>query len=239
MKQDGEQIDGGAESAPRPAIDKLRVGAAASALVSAAIGEIAVVTSRSPDYKHDSLADIEWLILPAAARDQFTVAQAARKDAGFRAPVAVATWAFVSEEVDRRLSGDLTHRIRLRPDEWKCGDIAWIVDRVGAPAGIANAVQWLKAGPFQEREAKVVVRDAKGEARNYGDTPALELRGITGITVTHPPLPISRAVLSESHDPHRPRRRSRRPAPRHAARPSRRAHLRGGGRLCALPRLAR
>ena len=165
MKSDGEQVGGGAETAPRPVIDKLQVGAAASALVSAAIVEIAVVTSRSPEHKRYSLTDIEWLILPAVLRGQFTVAQAARKDTGFRAPVAVATWAFVSEEVDRRLSADLTHRIRLRPDEWKCGDIAWIVDLVGAPAGIANAVQWLKAGPFKEREAKVVVRDAKGGAR--------------------------------------------------------------------------
>jgi cytolysin-activating lysine-acyltransferase len=183
VKQDGEGIGGGAESASRPVIDKLQVGAAASALVSAAIGEIAVVYSRSPEHKHYALVDIEWLILPAVLRGQFYVAQAARKDTGFRAPIAVATWAFVSEEVDRRLSADLTHRIRLRPDEWKCGDIAWIVDLVGAPAGVANAVQWLKAGPFKEREAKVVVRDAtnttqvmtvnrlEGGLVDYGDTP--------------------------------------------------------------------
>ncbi len=82
MKQDGEAIGGGAEGAPRPVIDKLQVGAAASALVSAAIGEIAVVTSRSPEHKHDSLVDIEWLILPAVLRGQFDVAQAARKDTG-------------------------------------------------------------------------------------------------------------------------------------------------------------
>ncbi len=165
MKQDGEGIGGGTEGGPTPAIDKLQLGAAASALVSAAIGEIAVVYSRSPEHKHDSLGDVEWLILPAVLRGQFYVAQAARRDNGFRAPIAVATWAFVSEEVDRRLSADLTHRIRLRPDEWKCGEIAWIVDLVGAPAGIANAVQWLKAGPFKEREAKVVVRDARGVAQ--------------------------------------------------------------------------
>jgi cytolysin-activating lysine-acyltransferase len=165
VKQDGEEIGGGAESAPRPTIDKLQVGAAASALVSAATGDIAVVYSRSAEHEHYSLADIKWLILPVVLRGQFYVAQAARKDTGFRAPVAVATWAFVSDEVDRRLSADLTHRIRLRPDEWKCGEIAWIVDLVGAPAGIANAVQWLKAGPLKEREAKVVVRDAKGGAR--------------------------------------------------------------------------
>lgn len=91
--------------------------------------------------------------------------QAANQETGFRAPIAVATSALVSEEVDRRLVSDLSHRIRLRPDEWKCGEIAWIVDLVGAPAGVTNAVQWLKAGPFKEREAKLVVREASGAAR--------------------------------------------------------------------------
>jgi len=167
-----EEDAAAADGAAQPAIDKQRLGAAASALVSAAIGEIAVVYSRSPDHKHYSLADIEWLILPPVLRGQFYVAQAARKDTGFRAPIAVATWAFVSEEVDRRLSADLAHHIRLRPEEWKCGDIAWIVDLVGAPAGIVNAVQWLKAGPFKGREAKVVVRDANAAARIEAIGPA-------------------------------------------------------------------
>jgi len=160
-EEDAATVDG----APQPAIDKQRIGAAASLAVSASIGDIAVVFSRSPGLKHHSFADIEWLVLPAVLSSQFYIVQTARKDSGLRAPIAVATWAFVSEEVDRRLSADLSHHIRLRPDEWKCGDIAWIVDLVGAPAGIANAVQWLKAGPFKEREAKVVVRDASGAVR--------------------------------------------------------------------------
>jgi hemolysin-activating ACP:hemolysin acyltransferase len=165
MKQDGETIGAAEAGGSTPPIDKRRIGAAASALVSASIGEIALVYSRVPAHKHYSLADIEWLILPAALNGQFYVAQAAHKDSGFRAPVAVATWAFVSEDVDRRLSADLTHRIRLRPDEWKSGDIAWIVVLVGAPAGARQALQWLKAGPFKERSAKLVVRDAQGTAR--------------------------------------------------------------------------
>jgi len=35
----------------------------------------------------------------------------------------------------------------------------------GDSAGLANTVQWLKAGPFEAREAKVVVRDANAVAR--------------------------------------------------------------------------
>jgi len=162
MKQDGETLGAAEAGAAAPAIDKRRIGAAASALVSASIGEIALVYSRSPAHKHYSLADIEWLILPAVLSGQFYVAQAAHRDSGFRAPIAAGTWAFVSEEVDRRLSADLTHRIRLRPDEWKSGEIAWVVDLVGAPVGVRQALQWLKAGPFKGRSAKVLTRNSNG-----------------------------------------------------------------------------
>ena len=148
-----------------PALDKRQIGAAASALVAASIGEIALVLARSPETKHNFLADLEWLVLPAVFNRQFYVVQAANQKTGFRAPIAFVTWALVSGTVDRRLEADLGQRTRLKPEEWKSGEIGWIVDLVGAPAGVQRALQWLRAGPFREREAKVVVRDAKGAAR--------------------------------------------------------------------------
>ena len=134
-------------------------------MVAASIGEIALVLSRSPETKHNFLADLEWLVLPAVFNRQFYVVQAASQETGFRAPIAFVTWALVSETVDRRLEADLGQRIRLKPEEWKSGEIAWIVDLVGAPAGVRRALQWLKVRPFRERAAKLVVRDAKGAAR--------------------------------------------------------------------------
>jgi cytolysin-activating lysine-acyltransferase len=147
------------------ALPPAALAGAASKLVAASVGDIAVVLSRSPAHKHYSLADIEWMILPAVAHGQFYVAEAMNKATGFRAPIAVVTWALVSEEVDWRLSADLSHRIRLRPDEWKSGDVAWVVDLAGAPAGVRHALQWLKAGPFKDRDVKLVVRDGAGNAR--------------------------------------------------------------------------
>ena len=96
---------------------------------------------------------------------QFYVVQAANQETCFRAPIAFVTWALVSEAVDRRVEADLGQRIRLKPEEWKSGEIAWIVDLVGAPAGMRQALQWLKAGPPRKRPVKVVMRDAKGAAR--------------------------------------------------------------------------
>lgn len=126
-----------------------QIGAAMSKLVAASIGDIVVVLSRSPERKHYSLADIEWMILPAVFHGQFYVAEAANIETGFRAPVAVATWAFVSEEVDQRLRSDLSRRIRLRPDEETSSDIGWI---------LAASLSLLQPAFFPHRFASVEAR---------------------------------------------------------------------------------
>jgi cytolysin-activating lysine-acyltransferase len=133
-------------------LDPAQVGAALSKLFAASIGDVVVVLSRSPAHKHYSLADIEWKVLPPLAAGQFYVAEAADKERGFRAPVAVLTWALVSEEVDRRLSEQGVGRgARLRPDEWQSGEIAWLIDAVGSAEGVTAGLRWLKDGPFRER----------------------------------------------------------------------------------------
>jgi len=143
-------------------LDKTQIGAGLSKLVSASVGDIAMVFSRSPAHKHFSLADIEWMILPAVNHGQFYVTEAANTETGFRAPVAVVTWAFVSLEIDQRLRGEAQQRIRLRPDEWKSGEIGWIVDLAGDQRGLAVAIDWLKAGPLKDKTANIAVRDANG-----------------------------------------------------------------------------
>jgi cytolysin-activating lysine-acyltransferase len=168
MAEQNERVEDRSSGVAADALKSLNPairGAAASKLVVASVGDIAVVFSRSPAHKHYALADIEWMILPPVLLGQSHVVEAMNKATGARAPIAVVTWAFVSGETDQRLSADLTHRIRLRPDEWKSGNIAWIVDLVGAPAGMRHALQWLKAGPFKDKNLKLVVRDAMGVVR--------------------------------------------------------------------------
>lgn len=143
-------------------LDPAQVGAAASKLFAASVGDIVVVLSRSPAHKHHSLADIEWMAMPAAAAGQFYVAEMTDNERGFRAPIAVVTWAFVSEEVDRRLESQAGRLLRLRPDEWKSGTIGWLIDAAGSPEGVRHALRWLGEGPFKERVLKMVVRDAGG-----------------------------------------------------------------------------
>ena len=81
-----------------------QVAAAMSKLISASIGEIAVVFARAEATKHHQLADIEWLIMPAVLSGQFYVVEATDKQSGVSAPVAAVTWARVSAEVDQRLT---------------------------------------------------------------------------------------------------------------------------------------
>jgi cytolysin-activating lysine-acyltransferase len=139
-------------------LDKTHLSAAASKFFAASIGDIVVVLSRSSAHKHFSLADIEWMVMPPVMAGQFYVVEAEDKERGFRAPVAAVTWAFVSEEVDARLREKMGQRVRLRPDEWRGGDIGWLIDAVGGE-GLDIALQWLRAGPFKERTLNLVARD--------------------------------------------------------------------------------
>ena len=142
-----------------------QIGAALSKLFAANIGDVVMVFSRSPAHKHYSLADIEWMVLPAVSAGQFYVVEAANKQRGFRAPIAVVTWALVSEDVDRLRQEQAEPLRRLRPDEWKGGTVAWLIDAAGDAAGVRAALQWLAAGPFKEKPLKMTVRGGGGAAR--------------------------------------------------------------------------
>ena len=139
-------------------LDKTQVGAAASKLFAASIGDMVVVLSRSPAHKHYSFADIEWMVLPPIMAGQFYVVEVMHKERGFRVPIAAVTWAFVSEELDGRLREGAKQRVRLRPDEWKSGDIGWLIDAAGDGKGLDAALQWLKAGPFKERALNLITQ---------------------------------------------------------------------------------
>jgi hemolysin-activating ACP:hemolysin acyltransferase len=165
MEEEGERAAAGASAASDVALDARPLGAAASKTFAAGVGDVVVVFSRSPAHRHYSIADIEWMVLPAVASGQFHVTEYADAQKDFRAPIAVVTWAFVSGEVDRRLEQTSGRKLRLRPDEWTSGSIGWLVDAVGGAAGVKAALQWLSEGPFKERTMKAIVHDASGAAR--------------------------------------------------------------------------
>ena len=93
--------------------------------VASVMGEIVWLMTQSPVHKHLFLADLEWLVMPPVLLSQYRIFRVQDR------PVGVAFWAFLTEEAEARLKGG---NPRLRPDEWKAGDRAWLIDLV-APFG--------------------------------------------------------------------------------------------------------
>ena len=115
---------------------------------------------RSPKHKQRPLADLEWLVLPAVLSAQFRIAKA--QQSGIAVPVGVALWASVSPAVDQRLS-DLSAPWRLQPDEWRSGDIPWLVELVADTRTQQALLKHLGETVFKGREIKMRMRGADGK----------------------------------------------------------------------------
>ena len=119
------------------------------------------VLVRSPRYKHYALSDLEWLVIPPLRTGQCAILNV--ETPGLPVAAAVALWASVSPEVDARLSQDLSAPIRLRPDEWRSGEILWLVDVVGMPEAVSQLLNRLKSERFNERSVKLRRMNAGGQ----------------------------------------------------------------------------
>ena len=86
--------------------------------------------SQSKIHKNMFISDLEWMVMPAVLLEQFRIYM------GPDAPAAVAFWANVSQETNQALREG---RTKLRPDEWKGGDIPWLVELI-APFGEGEEV---------------------------------------------------------------------------------------------------
>jgi cytolysin-activating lysine-acyltransferase len=131
-------------------------------MMMAAYGEIVSVLSRSPQHRDRSLADLEWLAAPAVMTGQFSLAEAQMKGRGLIAPIGLAMWAHVSADVDRRLTENIANAVRLKPEEWKSGDILWLVDAVGDGRVIEAMLKRLVATEWKGREARMRARTKDG-----------------------------------------------------------------------------
>jgi cytolysin-activating lysine-acyltransferase len=136
--------------------------AAAAKQMASAFGEFVTLLMRSPSDKHHSLSDLEWLIVPGLMHRQFALAEAQHKVNGMVSPVGGVLWAFVSEDVDKRLS-DLSTPLRLKPNEWRSGDIPWVIFATGDNRVLAGLIQQLTNSVFKDRKPKMRVRGPDGK----------------------------------------------------------------------------
>ena len=145
---------------------------AASARLLLRFGEVVSVLMRAPQFRDLPLAEVGALVVPPLTLGQFLVAEAQSKSRGFVTPVATALWAKVSKEVDKRLSQNLDKPIQLAPNEWKSGEIAWLIVVAGNVQGLAPMLkqfqETLKGQPLKMRakgkDGKTVVTTFTGQA---------------------------------------------------------------------------
>ena len=141
------------------------------------LGKIVGLLMRSQNYRNYKLADLEWLILPALASNQISLAQAQKQESGQPIPIGLATWAKVSEEVDKKLSENLENPIRLQPNEWRSGEIYWLIDAVGTPAVVQGLIKGLRQSALKDKTFKmrVITKDGQRTVRTVtpGDENAL------------------------------------------------------------------
>lgn len=97
------------------------------------LGQIVTLLGQSPGHRHVFVSDLEWLVLPALIARQARVWR--RQTENGAVPVIYASWALVDAEVESRLRQG---QMRLKPNEWRCGDRAWLIDLV-APFGGSDA----------------------------------------------------------------------------------------------------
>jgi cytolysin-activating lysine-acyltransferase len=152
-----------ANAATGPSSEEARRRAAAAVRHSLAFAQIVSILMHSPRYRHYTLGDLEWLVLPPLLTGQCSVAEAKSKDNGASVPVAVALWASVSPEVDQRLTENLNTPIRLRPDEWRSGDILWLIDAVGDRRVVPGLLKQVADNTLKGREIKVRGRGEGGK----------------------------------------------------------------------------
>ena len=130
--------------------------------ISAAFGGIVTVFMQTSGFQDYTLADLKWLVVPAIVTGQFSLVQARLKGSGDIRPVGVLLWASVSDSVDQRLSAEQGTASRLQGNEWRSGNILWIVEAVGERSIIANQIRKLRDSEWRGRPIKIKVRGKDG-----------------------------------------------------------------------------
>jgi cytolysin-activating lysine-acyltransferase len=117
--------------------------------IHAAVGQVVLALSVVPRYRHQSIADLQTLVLEPLMRDRVAIATAAPAaaedaDPANYAPLAgIAFWASVSDAVDAKIREQIkggAFPIRLKPEEWNCGDKVWLFDVIAPSQKMASAV---------------------------------------------------------------------------------------------------
>lgn len=134
------------ESVKNPAADQLSKLKEARSGIQAAFGQVVLALGSVPRYRNQSIADLQHMVIDPLVHDCIAVAtlRSDGSDASTAfAPAAVAIWASVSDEVQEKIREQIEARafpIRLKAQDWKSGDNAWLLDIVAPNRDLATEV---------------------------------------------------------------------------------------------------
>ena len=160
-KQGSEQVSAPAETAgaPQPQLDP-EVAAKIAGLrshVRESFGKVVMSMMMLPRYRHQTIGDLQHLVLEPLIRDRVAIAQRAGEGLQAQDIAGVAIWASVSDEADARLREQIkagTWPLRLKAEDWNSGDNNWLLDVIApdqrsTASVIANFRQVVKQGSLK------------------------------------------------------------------------------------------
>ena len=120
-------------------------------------GKVVMSMMMLPRYRHQTLMDLQHLVLEPLMRDRIAIAQRGGEQAGSHDIAGVAIWASLSDEAEARLRDQIkggTWPIRLKADDWNSGQNNWLldviaVDHKATASVIANFRQVVKEGSLK------------------------------------------------------------------------------------------
>jgi cytolysin-activating lysine-acyltransferase len=120
------------DASPQNSAEMLGKIAQLRAQVRESFGKIVMAMMALPRYRHQTLADLQPLVLEPLIRDRIAIAHPKGTDRTALVDIAgFAIWASVSQEVDAKIREQIktgTFPIRLKPEDWQSGDINWLLD---------------------------------------------------------------------------------------------------------------
>lgn len=129
--------------------------AAVRSHVRESFGNVVMTMMMLPRYRHQSLVDLQHLVLDPLLRDRIALAYPREtEDKALADVTGVAIWASVSDAVDAKIREQIAagvFPIRLKGEEWDSGDNNWLLDVIApdqktTATVIANFRQLVKEG---------------------------------------------------------------------------------------------
>lgn len=153
------QVTAQAESAAQPQLDP-EIAAKIAGLrshVRESFGKVVMSMMMLPRYRHQTIGDLQHLVLEPLIRDRVAIAQRAGEGVQAQDIAGVAIWASVSDEADARIREQIkggAWPLRLKAEDWNSGDNNWLLDVIApdqrsTASVIANFRQVVKEGSLK------------------------------------------------------------------------------------------